>query len=329
MAVQVFAPKHLGDLVLSLPALRRLASATASVHVVTPPRWRSLLKGQGTWTVGGVRRGGHAVLFAPALRTALRARIARCSSITGFATDLRGPLLNERVPEATTLPPSQKPRLLPREHQADAYLRVVDAYLASRQLSHDDGFDLALRLSELDLEHGDAAHVSLGRPTVLLHPCAAGRIVKAGDLDIWAAQAAGLIAGGERVAITGGPSADDHARVRRLGEVLGVATSSGPNSLPPLVWAGLARRSGSVLAPDTGIAHVSAAAGVRTTVLFGPTDARRHRPIGPGSVTVVDGGTGRDCAPCYATSCLHGPTAQCLRDPAMLHLAGREVAWSA
>jgi heptosyltransferase-2 len=102
--------------------------------------------------------------------------------------------------------------------------------------------------------------------------------------------------------------------------------STGKTALPLMQWAALARRVGRVVAPDTGVVHLASAAGVDVTVLFGPTDLRRHHPIGPGRVLVVDGGAGRKCAPCYGTSCVHGGTAACLDDVGLrVH---RDVAWS-
>ena len=61
---------------------------------------------------------------------------------------------------------------------------------------------------------------------------------------------------------------------------------------------GLARRIAEVrifVGVDSGPAHIAAASGVSTVVLFGPTSKRRWGPLG-GSHQVVD--LGLDCAPC-------------------------------
>lgn len=61
---------------------------------------------------------------------------------------------------------------------------------------------------------------------------------------------------------------------------------------------GLARhvaRAGIFVGVDSGPAHLAAASGVSTVVLFGPTSMRRWGPLGPRH-RVVD--LGLDCAPC-------------------------------
>ncbi len=325
MQVQAFAPNHLGDVVLALPALRRLADQ-ADLHVVAPDPLAELLEGQGDWTVGAPRRGGDAVLLAPSLRVALRARLARCRRIVGEPTDARRLLLTHVVPRGMDLPPVRGPRLLPRRHQGDSYLAVVDFALREWGAAPSSRVDRALRLDEPAVRGGQVAYEALGRPTHLVHPCAGGRIVKAGDLDIWAARAGARIATGARVAVTGGPSARDHDRASALARALGVPHAAGPEAIALPAWAALARRVGRVVAPDTGVAHLASAAGAAVTVLFGPTDPRRHRPLGPGPVTVLDGGHGRSCAPCYGTSCSEGPTAECMRARVVLQVTDEEVA---
>jgi heptosyltransferase-2 len=64
-----------------------------------------------------------------------------------------------------------------------------------------------------------------------------------------------------------------------------------------------------IVANDTGIAHIAAAAGRPLVVLCGPTDARRVKPLGP-RVRALQARDG--CLNCYAKTCRHGDAAQCL-----------------
>ena len=67
----------------------------------------------------------------------------------------------------------------------------------------------------------------------------------------------------------------------------------------------------AVMAPDNGLSCVSAALGVPTIVLWGPTDTVKNRKYGPHVTNIV---TPMQCAPCQYTeelvSCVH---ANCMR----------------
>lgn len=58
------------------------------------------------------------------------------------------------------------------------------------------------------------------------------------------------------------------------------------------------RGSGGFIGNDSGVSHLSAHLGVPTTVVFGPSDSDRWRPVGR-SVTVVQADP--DCRPCFET----------------------------
>ena len=63
--------------------------------------------------------------------------------------------------------------------------------------------------------------------------------------------------------------------------------------------AGVLKRADRVIAIDNGLAHMAAALGAPTTVLFGFTSPIKNRPIGP-NVTVLTAGL--PCRPCQMTA---------------------------
>ncbi|WP_439815973.1 lipopolysaccharide heptosyltransferase I [Zavarzinia sp. CC-PAN008] len=93
-------------------------------------------------------------------------------------------------------------------------------------------------------------------------------------------------------------SAAEERRARRIAH--GIA---GVEVLPRLDLAGMARLlagATGVIAADTGLAHLAAALGVPTVVLFGPTDPARTGPIGRRNLALR---TPLPCAPCGNRIC--------------------------
>jgi ADP-heptose:LPS heptosyltransferase len=70
--------------------------------------------------------------------------------------------------------------------------------------------------------------------------------------------------------------------------------------LPVRTLAGLFAEAFGCLSIDTGPAHLAAALGCPTVVLFGPADPRDNAPRGPAPVVVVRSGVA--CSPCYGTA---------------------------
>ncbi len=315
--VQVLLPRHLGDAVLALPALRLLAARLAApVRVLAQGAAADAVRGQGSFTVAPPSTLGHgpAIVLAPSFRAAWAARAAGAAPRIGAAGDLRGPLLTHvvpgpRVPLPHRVGARRLPKLLVGEHQADAFLRVVSAALAV--LGAPAGASAASPAPAAQEEEQppyviDAATArqarvaweAVARPRFVLHPAAAGAATKRWPEARWIALARALA---PAVVLTGGPV--DGAELARIAEAAQVPALAGPAALPIPVWASLAVLAGSVVAPDTGVVHVARAAGARTVVLFGSSDPARHAPRGAGALTLLHGGATLACSPCYAESC--------------------------
>ncbi len=98
MGVVAWAPNHLGDGVMALPALQGLAAVDRLTIVATRPWARDLFRGIDAMVVKKPpRTGDTAVLFPPSIRVAWEAR--RFRRRIGVAADGRRLLLSHAVPE--------------------------------------------------------------------------------------------------------------------------------------------------------------------------------------------------------------------------------------
>jgi len=316
--IQVAVPKHIGDAMLALPALRMLASGTgASVRLVCSDRTvLELLADQGPWA--GVSssfardKASIAVLFGSSFRVALQARVAGVPVRLGRATDARRVLLSHVVPEPPQpLPGKGLPSLLVREHQGLSYRRI--AAFAMELLGHEpvpaESADPVYRPGAQAQAEAHSFWQESGRPGVLLHPFAKGLASKRWPSENWRALGRQLKVNGAVVLVSGGPDPDDARDAHSLASYLDSPCCAGPSTLSPAAWAALARLCGVVVLCDTGLAHLSAAAGLDPVVLFGPTDPRRHGPV---RGEVLWRGAQLDCAPCYTDRCRNAAGQQCM-----------------
>lgn len=114
----------------------------------------------------------------------------------------------------------------------------------------------------------------------------------------------------ERVVVIGGPDevdvcADIVAGIDRAAPDAGVNL----NMLPLLQVVPVCERAEHVVANDTGNAHIAAAADRPLTVLCGPTDPQRVKPIGA-KVRALQADMA--CTGCYAKRCRHADEPVCM-----------------
>lgn len=129
----------------------------------------------------------------------------------------------------------------------------------------------------------------LGQPEVLVHPGASDP-KKTWPDERWDALFSEL-KGAFRVAAVGGPG--------ETPERFGVPSSVGPGIA---AYAGLLSRVGVLVTPDTGPAHLAAAVGVPTVVLYGPTQPTRFHPWPNGNQVLLS--EDRGCRH-YGAGCAH------------------------
>lgn len=292
----VRAPDHLGDGVMAMPAVARLA-AEGRVTVAAPGWAAELYRDLGVRVVpcdqtrSAAAQADVAVLLKPSLSAAWQSRGA--PRRVGLPTDHRRLLLTDVVEPAL--------------HRADSLLALACAALGVPAEAP------ALPAFATRSEDCAALPDDLPDDLVLVLPgTASGPTVR------WRGFQALVAALGQRAVVTGGPGDAD-----AIAEVGGRALA--PLSLAAL--GALAARASAVIGNDSGLPHLAAAAvraaggdTARVHVIYASTDPRLTGP--PGSTPWP--GPQPDCWPCYAKTCRIGG-APC-RDAAadsLLALLGR------
>jgi heptosyltransferase-2 len=306
----------LGDLVMSLPALRALRRSFAEAHlaVLVKRDLASFFDGF-TWIdevvpytlsagVGGLAdrlrivrdlRARHfdlAVLFPRSFDAALWPALAGIPKRVGVSADSRRFLLTKSVPQ-----PQRHGR-----HQAHEYLDMLRGTLGIDGDVDDFGIDVspAQRQRAVDWLSPRRRHPSA--PLVGLAVAAAYGPAKEWPAERFAALI-DLIAsrsGGECV-IVGAPDERTRCEAVAAASRSGALVAAGELSLGDSI--GLLACCNAFAGNDSGAMHVAAALGVPTVGIFGSTDAIRTRPLG---ARVAIARHPLDCSPCLERTCRFG-----------------------
>jgi heptosyltransferase-2 len=269
-----------GDVVLSVPTLRRLESAGHDLHLVGKGWASGLLEGFG-WKVhrvadtylGRIRQlrelrlslGGEtsSLVFPYSFSSAFEARAAGLSPI-GFAGEGRSWLLRQAVPMPLGL------------HTLDEYWALGQAYLGTSEPAPDRVEWVSSRQAEAEgdrllREHG------LAEGYALICPFSGGTVD--GERKRWPhfpELAAALAREGVRLVACPGSEAEMRTSRRLYPDVL---------ALPGVgmgAYGVLLRRARLVVSNDTGPGHLAAAVGGRLLSVLGPTPLGQWRPRGSG-----------------------------------------------
>ncbi len=326
-----------GDTIMTLPAIRALRSIFPSAHIAfwVPEGLESLLrmtgipdeiisfgKGQG----GAFKRSflmksrlargrfDLAVLFQNAFESAFTAWMAGIKLREGFSTDLRGPLVNIKVP----LHPS-----ILKHHQVYYYLEIVqhlDNFLKLGRYRNLTEPDCLLRINSRELEMARQILLKEGINPEALMMCLCPGSVNS-EAKRWPAEYFAELADllvdetGSQIIFLGATHEEDLidgiiGRMKR-GHAFNLAAKSDlVSSL------GIMNLSEMVISNDTGSAHLGAAAGTKVLTIFGPTVAGETAPFGKNTF-VIQGKA--PCAPCREHHC-RTPGHPCMKEvtPAMV-----------
>ncbi len=296
--IVIRAPNWLGDVVLSLPAVRdiRRAHKEASIHVVARPSVAALYEAvseiDGVLVAAGFAAEARAMgkgfdlafLLTNSIGTALAALVAGVPERWGFSTEGRGVLLTRKA----SVPASVRGR---------SQVHYYRAMLAAMGLPTSDALDTSLTAPPAWIEAGRAL---LGSGRFFgIAPGAAKGSAKQWPPDRFAETADRL--GGElgAQAVLLGSAAD-------AGPALEVASAM---KTPPLnlcgrtdlrTFAGVLASLEGLVANDSGAMHLGAALGIPTVGVFGPTNPGETHPVGR-RATFVSGVA--ECSPCRHVTC--------------------------
>ena len=295
----VRAPNWVGDVVLSLPALRDLRRAFPAARISMLARpwvadlYRAVTEVDEVVESRGLRadvarlRGAFdaAVLLPNSIGAALAPWAARTPERWGFATDGRGLLLTRAA-------------LVPREVRGKSQLYYYRAMLAGVGIDVSAPADATLRCPGEWRARGEALLGEDG-PWLGLNPGAFF-----GTAKRWLPERYGAVGDlvsrrtGAKVVLLGGKAERALANEIAAGMECAPRVLTGETTLPELVGT-LSCLSGFVT-NDSGPMHLAAALGVSLVAVFGSTDWRETSPVGARATVVREP---VECAPCMLREC--------------------------
>jgi heptosyltransferase-2 len=297
--IVVRAPNWLGDVVLSLGALRDLARnfPRARLEVLARPAvaelYGAVAEVHGGRLSAGTRADAAAVrgafdlgvLLTNSFGTALALRLGGVPQRWGYATEGRSPLLTRRAPVPAAV----------RGRSQVYYYRAMLAGLGLRVSAEPDA---SLRAPAHWVEAADRL---LGAEEWIgLNPGAAYGAAKRWPASRFAAVGDALAQRtGASVAVLGAPAE------RALAEQVAAAMRhparvlAGQTRLSELV--GVLSRLRLLVTNDSGPMHVASALGTPVVAVFGPTDERETAPAGSARTRIVREPV--PCAPCGLRAC--------------------------
>ncbi len=269
----------LGDVLLSLPCLRKLREGAGTLHLAGRPDIGRLLRESGTVEEasdsGSARYAG---LYAGQADRDLAAFLAGFDRAVVFTVDAGGPansaigkIIADRSVVITMPPPAS---------------RVSAARFRLGQLAPDADLDREPLLN-IPTAYRELSSAMLTRwgwkgdgPLVMVHPGSGGRN-KRWPLDRFFSLVGTFVAEqGAFVVISTGPAEDDRFldQVENFSRGQERAIHIGDTDLPAL--AALLGHCDVYVGNDSGVSHLAAAVGAPTVALFGPTDPVVWGPVG-------------------------------------------------
>ena len=319
--VVVRGTNWVGDAVMTVPALRELRRLLPEAHLTLATRpWAKGLfadvdfvddlliserRGLGSLVtqVSAWRKGRFdlAVIFPNAFEAALIPVLARVPFRVGYATDGRSVLLTNPLP----LPEWRRSK-----HEVFYYLniiaeleRLLNIKQDGKQTVMDKPPEAFLKISETRQSEGLALLSALGlrnsRPLVGLCPGSINSRAKRWPAERYATLADSLIETlSAEVVLIGSPDESQVSLDVSRGMRNKVIMLTGQTDLAQLV--AVLSRVDLLISNDTGPAHIAAALGRPTLVIFGPTNPLTTRPFSDAAEIVR---RPPDCAPCMLRDC--------------------------
>ncbi|MFN8419074.1 MAG: glycosyltransferase family 9 protein [Anaerolineae bacterium] len=317
--ILLIRPDHLGDMLLTMPAIQALRQAQPDARLIgltgewSAPVMAAYPEVDTVLTLpfpGFTRKAKQGGIINPYLAAwqwarqlrmlrietavllrpdhwwgALLAWLAGIPNRIGYGLPDVRPFLTEAIPpltEAHTV--AQSLRLLRR------WTGSVDA--ASLKMTYPVHADDRTHITDLLQEHGLAA----GRQIIVIHP-GAGTTFKRWLPEYWTAVAGRLAERFNAAVIFTGSDQEQGVIMPIMGKLRAVESHSLAGETNVAQLAALYERALVVLGPDSGPLHLAVAAGAPTVHLYGPADPAKFGPWGdPTRQIVLTSGIG--CRPC-------------------------------
>ena len=296
--VAIRAPNWLGDVVLSLPAVRdvRRAFPQARLSVLARPSVAPLYEAvpevDAVMEAKGLReeisalrgRFDLAILLTNSIGTALAAAAAGVPRRWGYATQGRGLLLTRSAP-------------VPRNVRGRSQVHYYRAMLAAMGLPTSDALDTSI--APLPAWR-DAGRALIGPGRFLgIAPGAAKGTAKQWPPERFA-EAADRLAGelGAQAVLVG--SAADAEAGKAVARAMKSPSKDLCGRTDLRAFVGLVACLDGLVANDSGAMHIGAAVGIPTVGVFGPTNPDETHPVGSRAAFVRGVA---DCSPCRYAIC--------------------------
>lgn len=304
----------IGDAVMTLPAIHTLRDAfpQANIVLLTPERNADVFRGQEAInevvpfsTAGSAysraRRQARlisgrgfdvGIVFPNSFESALAFAMAKIPHRIGYATDFRSPLLTKAI---------AVPNWKQTKHESFYYQALIlDAFAMPLQ---NETRTFHYNASESAIAAGGKLLEQNGRrpnvPLIAIGPGSTNSAAKR-----WPAEYFGLLCSiiARKIDVDFvllGSSGDVDAARETAAGIDGKAIDLvGKTSLSEAI--GILSAASVFISNDMGLAHLGGALGIPTAVLFGPTDDRTTRPLGP-QVKIIREPV--ECAPCMLRNC--------------------------
>jgi heptosyltransferase-2 len=310
--IVVRAPTWVGDAVMSVPALRELRRLLPGSHItVAAPSGTADIFTEADFiddvltierdffpAVRQLRRGKFdlALLLQNAFAAALITFAARIPFRVGYDTDRRGWLLTTALPV---------PVWKNEKHESFYHLNVVAGL--ERLIVHSAAFsqappvfDLAVsadrkeRARRMLIDNGGNTR----HPIAVLCPGSVNSRAKRWPAERYAELSDRLSESGATVVLIGSPSEKDVSDEVRDHSQHQPIVLTGKTTVAEIV--ALISIAGVLVTNDTGPAHIGAATGTPTLVIFGPTNPLTTYPLSLKAEMIREP---PDCAPCMLRDC--------------------------
>ena len=321
MRTLVRATNWVGDVAMSLPALKALRVSFSGDHLAILARpWVADLyglrseideiliedpAGAHAGAAGrrrlaaelGTKRFDRAIVLPTSFGTAWTVYQAGIPERYGWASEGRGPLLTHGLPR----------RIVSGRHQVWKHLLLVEAAGAEMPAFPDASWEVTKEVAAKGRVLLEASGWD-GRPFLAAHLSSFAHAAKRWELPGFA-EVLDRLAGGRglsAVLLGSRGEAAMNAEAAALVRSARVVDVSGKSSLPEAL--GILSLARLFVGNDSGLAHLSGAAGTPTVVVFGPTDPDATRPWdgprGDGKpVQIAVARRRTPCAPCRFDVC--------------------------